>query len=402
MPQALRFAVVGAGIVGLATARELARRHPDSSVTVLEKEPAPALHQSSHNSGVVHAGLYYPPGSLKAELCTRGRRLMQEFCETHDLPYQECGKLVVATDASQLPRLEDIEKRARSNGVPRLRRLGAGELREVEPNVAGVAGLHSPHTAITDFGLVARTMAQDPRLDVRPGFEVVRVEERAGEAVLFPASGSPFKTGRTTAGAASADPVVADRVIRCAGLRSPSVVAFRGEYWRLKPERSKLVRGLIYPVPDPRYPFLGVHVTRRVSGDVDLGPNAVLALALEGYRRRDVDPRYLVRLVTDPSVWRMAGRNWRAGAYELAGSLSKRVFVERATALVPGVTADDVVRAPAGVRAQALDPDGSLVDDFRISRSAGGRVLTVANAPSPAATSSLAIAEHICDQVDRR
>ena len=396
-----RYAVVGAGIVGLATARELSRRRPDATVTVVDKEPEVGLHQTSHNSGVVHAGLYYQPGSLKARLCARGRRMLQEYCAEHGLPFEECGKLVVARDRREVPALDQIEARARANGVPGLRRLDGDGIALVEPHARGVAALHSPHTAIVDFARIARNMASGPgsRLELRLGFEVRAIASAGREVRLMGPPGT--------------EPVVAERVVLCAGLHSdrvarmagaadgPRIVAFRGEYWRLVPSRAELVRGLIYPVPDPRYPFLGVHLTRRVDGGVDLGPNAVLALAREGYRRADIDPGDLLSELTAPAVLRMARANWRAGLYEIAGSLSKRVFVARAATLVPGVRPEDVERAPAGVRAQALDPDGTLVDDFRMSKvGPDGRVLAVQNAPSPAASSSLAIAEHICDQMD--
>lgn len=390
-----RYAVVGGGIVGLATARELARRRPDSEVVVLEKEPRVGLHQTSHNSGVVHAGLYYPAGSLKARLCARGRVLLERFCLDQGIPFVECGKVVVARHGGELERLAEVERRALANGVPGLRRLDAAGLAAVEPHATGVAALHSPRTAITDFASVARALAAG--LDVRTGFEVTSVRASGREVVI---------------GTAAGDAVTADRMVICAGLHAdelaeragagggPATVPFRGEYWRLTPERASLVRGLIYAVPDPRYPFLGVHFTRRVDGGVDLGPNAVLALAREGYRRRDVEPAWLWRLMLSRGFWAMARANWRAGAYEMAGSLSKRVFVARAATLVPGITAADVERAPAGVRAQAVGRDGSLLDDFRIAGGgAGGRVTAVLNAPSPAATSCLAIAEYICDSM---
>jgi L-2-hydroxyglutarate oxidase LhgO len=393
-----RVAVVGGGIVGLATARELARRHPGAAVTVLEKEAAVGRHQTGHNSGVVHAGLYYPPGSLKAALCARGREMLRRYCAERDLPYEECGKLVVARHEGELDRLAAIETRARANRVPQLARLDAVGLRRVEPHAAGVAALHSPRTAITDFAAVAAALARD--LDVRTGFAVARLSARPSGVAITGATGGELEV---------------DVVVLCAGLQSdvlarqaegpgpgggPVIVPFRGEYWRLTPAAAGMVRGLIYPVPDPRYPFLGVHFTRRVDGGVDVGPNAVLSLAREGYRRRDVDPRWMAQTLLRPAVVRMARANWRAGVHEMAGSWSKRVFVARAATLVPGLRAADVVAAPAGVRAQAVDPDGSLVDDFRIRRlGPGGRVIAVLNAPSPAATSSLAIAEHICDEV---
>lgn len=395
-----RYAVVGAGIVGLATGRELARRRPGAEVIIVDKETAVGRHQTSHNSGVVHAGLYYPPGSLKARLCARGRNLLKQYCSEHGLPFEECGKVVVARHDAELPALAGIEARARSNSVPGLRRLDRAGLAVVEPHARGVAALHSPRTAITDFAMIARSLATAPEsgMTLRLGFEVQAVLAKGREVVL--------------GGAPGTDPVVADRVVLCAGLHSDRlarmagagpgtrIVPFRGEYWRLVPARSGLVRGLIYPVPDPRYPFLGVHFTRRVDGGVDLGPNAVLALGREGYRRRDLDPGWLVEELCSPAFLRMARANWKAGAYELAGSLSKRVFVRRAATLVPEVSPADVQRAPAGVRAQAVERDGSLLDDFRIaSVGPGGRVLAVLNAPSPAATSCMAIAEHICDQL---
>jgi L-2-hydroxyglutarate oxidase LhgO len=386
-----RYVVVGAGLIGLATARELSRRHPDASVTVVEKEPVVAAHQSSHNSGVVHAGLYYPAGSLKAKLCARGRSMLQRFCAERGIVYDECGKVVVATRDDELPALRQVEERAIANGVPGLRRIGREELAEIEPHAAGVAALHSPHTAIVDFAEVARALAEG--LDVRLGFKVLWIGSAGSEVVLSGPNGS----------------VTADRVVLCAGLHAdrlaqvagdregPVIVPFRGEYWKLKPERAGLVKGLIYPVPDPRYPFLGVHFTRRVDGSVDVGPNAVLAFAREGYRWGDVDRREL----RSPALRKMARQHWRAGAYELVGSVSKRVFARRAGALVPELTAGDLVRAGAGVRAQAVDDDGSLVDDFRISKvGADGRVLAVRNAPSPGATSCLSIAEHIVDALE--
>jgi L-2-hydroxyglutarate oxidase LhgO len=391
-----RYIVVGAGIVGLATAREIQRRSPGATVTVVDKEPAVARHQTSHNSGVVHAGLYYEPGSLKAELCTRGRGLLQAFCEARGLPYEECGKVVVARSEAELPGLREIASRATANRVPELKWCSEAELKRIEPHLAGVAALHSPHTAITDYAKVAKAIAAD--LDVRLNFEVNSIRSTAREVVVGSANGE----------------IIADRAVVCAGLQAdrvshlagdvagPAIVPFRGEYWRLVPERSDLVRGLIYPVPDPAYPFLGVHFTRRVGGTVDVGPNAVLALAREGYRRRDLGVRDLAAMLTWPGVRKMARQHWRAGVREMRGSLSKAAFVAEARRLVPDITPADVIAAPAGVRAQALDADGTLVDDFRIGH-VGERhqILTVRNAPSPGATSSMAIAEYIVNQLNR-
>ncbi|MFE9100870.1 L-2-hydroxyglutarate oxidase [Actinomadura geliboluensis] len=391
-----RVGVVGAGILGLAIARRLAEARPGVRVTVLDKEDRVAAHQTGHNSGVAHAGLYYAPGSLKATLCRRGIGLLKEYCTDRNLPYEECGKVVVARDASELAALDEIERRATANGVPGLRRLTGGGLREIEPHAAGVAALHSPTTAIADFPAVARAFAADVAAaggEIRLGFEVVRLG-RAGDRVTV---ASPHEE------------LVFDRLVVCAGLQSdrvarlagdapaPAIIPFRGEYYRLVPSRTDLVRGLIYPVPDPRYPFLGVHFTRRVDGGVDIGPNAVLALAREGYRRRDVRPGDVWETVRWPGFRHLARRHWRTGAKELYGSAVKRAFVAEARGFVPALAAADVVAAPAGVRAQAVDPDGSLVDDFRIGRV--GPVVTVRNAPSPAATSSLAIAEHVVERL---
>ncbi len=391
-----RYAVIGAGIIGLATAREITRRHPDAVVTVVDKEPEVAAHQSSHNSGVVHAGLYYQPGSLKAQLCHRGRALMRDLCAERGLAFEPCGKLVVARSEAEVPALRAIEASARANRVPALAWLDRSGLRQIEPHAEGVAALHSPHTAIVDYAEVARALAGE--LDVRLGFEVVSVSRHGTDLVISD------RQGQT---------VVADRLVICAGLQSdrvarlggdqegPGIVAFRGEYWRLRPERAYLAKGLIYPVPDPRYPFLGVHFTRRIGGAVDIGPNAVLALARQGYRRRQVDPTEVAYLIGSTGFRRLARRHWRAGLREMIGSWSKMAFLAAAASLVPEVKSDDVVRAPSGVRAQAVDPDGTLVDDFRIRRTGpGGRIFSVRNAPSPAATASLAIAEYVVAQMD--
>lgn len=389
--------MVGAGILGLAVARRLGQVDPDSRITVLEKEAAVGRHQTGHNSGVAHAGVYYPPGSLKATLCRRGIGLLKEYCAEHAIPYTECGKLIVARDAQELVRLDEIERRATANGVPGLRRLDPSQMREVEPHVRGVSALHSPSTAIVDFPAVARAYAGEVAAaggQLRLGFEVsaithvgreVRVRSPAGEELAF------------------------DRLVVCGGLQSdrlarmagdspaPWIIPFRGEYYRLVPGRRELVRGLIYPVPDPAYPFLGVHFTRRVDGGVDVGPNAVLALAREGYRRRDVQPRDVAEVLGARGFRQLARRHWRMGLREMRGSLSRRAFLAEATTFIPELTVRDVEPAPAGVRAQAVDPDGSLVDDFRITDARG--IVLVRNAPSPAATSSLAIAEHVVQQV---
>ncbi|MGW7549508.1 L-2-hydroxyglutarate oxidase [Streptomyces sp. NPDC054770] len=384
--------VVGAGIVGLATAREIALRRPGTRVVVFEKEQEVSRHQTGHNSGVVHAGIYYTPGSLKADLCVRGVSLLREYCQDRQLPYDEIGKLVVAVREDELGRMRNLYERAKNNHVPELRRISREEIGELEPHVGGIAALHSPRTAITDYPAVARAFAKD-------------VVDSGGEVRLgFPVTSITTVPGGIEA-ASGQDRVRVDRLILCAGLQSdsvarlaqdrrePRIIPFRGEYMLLRPDRAHLVRGLVYPVPDPRYPFLGVHFTPRVDGSVEVGPNAVLALAKEGYRRTKVSPRDLLALAAYPGAWRMAGRHWRTGIKEYRGSFSAAAFMKDAKLYVPGVGVRDVVRGGAGVRAQALDRDGTLVDDFRIHRV--GRITAVRNAPSPAATASMAIAEHI-------
>ncbi|HEX8975596.1 MAG TPA: L-2-hydroxyglutarate oxidase [Solirubrobacteraceae bacterium] len=390
-----RVAVVGAGIIGLALARHLTQTS-GAEVTVLEKESAVGVHQTGHNSGVVHAGVYYAPGSLKARLCRRGVSLLRSYCAERSLPYEECGKVIVARNEDEVTTLRGLRDRAQINGVPGLRWLSGRELTTVEPHVAGVAALHSPSTAITDFRAVAESLAGDVVAAggaLRLGTEVSgltaagdRARLRAGEVSLW-----------------------FDRVVICAGLYSdrlargagdtadPMIIPFRGEYLQLVPERTGLIRGLVYPVPDPRYPFLGVHFTRRLDGGVDIGPNAVLALAREGYRWRSVSARDLGQTLRFGGFYRMAARHWRTGLREITGSLYRRRYVAEARAFVPSLTDTDVISGGAGVRAQAVDRSGTLVDDFRISQL--GPIVAIRNAPSPGATSSLAIAEYIAAQM---
>jgi L-2-hydroxyglutarate oxidase LhgO len=396
-----RIAVVGGGIIGTAVAHRLAGIDQSARITVLEKEDGLAQHQTGRNSGVVHAGLYYTPGSLKAKLCRRGVGLLRQFCEEHAVAYQEIGKVLVALDAAEEGRLGDIQARARANGVPGVRRLDGEELREIEPHVQGIAGLHSPTTAIVDFPGVTRALAAelvDRGGELRLGAEVVGLTERGSQVQV---------TVRGTDGSTSDD--VFDRVVICAGLQGdrvaalagdvpePRVIPFRGEYYLLRPERRHLVNGLVYPVPDPRYPFLGVHLTPRVDGAVMVGPNAVMALAREGYTWTTVSPRDLAEAVRYPGFRSFARKHWRTGVKEMVGSVSTRAFVAAARRYVPELTVADVVPGPSGIRAQAMDPDGGLVDDFRISRR--GSVTALRNAPSPGATSCLAIAEHVADLV---
>ncbi|WP_320782807.1 L-2-hydroxyglutarate oxidase [Streptomyces sp. CRN 30] len=388
--------IVGAGIVGLALGREIALRRPGTRVVVFEKERQVALHQTGHNSGVVHAGIYYAPGSLKAALTVRGVALLREYCQDRGVPYRETGKLVMAVRRDELGRMADLYERARNNHVPDLRQVSREEIRELEPHAGGLAALHSPRTAITDYPAIAREFAKDitgSGGEVRLGFPVTGVTEVPGAVEV----------------ASGRERVAVHRLVLCAGLQSdsvarlardrrePRIVPFRGEYMLLKPDRTHLVRGLVYPVPDPRYPFLGVHFTPRVDGTVEVGPNAVLALAREGYTLGRISPRDLLGLAAYPGSWRMAAQHWRTGVKEYRSALSRAAFMRDAGLYVPGVGAADVVRGGAGVRAQALDRDGTLVDDFRVHRA--GRVTAVRNAPSPAATASMAIAEHLADTV---
>jgi len=396
-----RFAVVGGGILGTSVARRLGQLRPDASVTLLEKESELAQHQTGHNSGVVHAGLYYTPGSLKARLCRLGATMLRDFCAERGVAYDECGKVLVALDDAEERRLADIMGRAMANEVPGVRLLNAAEVSRIEPHVRGVAGLHSPETAIVDYAAVTRALAADTGeagAKIYTGYEVTGLTQRRGEVLVR------SRQGTTDA---------FDQVILCAGLQAdrvaelagddpePRIVPFRGEYYLLRPERRGLVRGLVYPVPDPRYPFLGVHLTRRVDGEVMVGPNAVLALAREGYGWSRVSLADLRQTLAWRGFRRFARQHWRTGAVEMAVSLSRRRFVAAARRYVPELTTADVVPGPRGVRAQALGRDGELLDDFRITRR--GTVLAVRNAPSPAATSALAIAEHIVDlALDRK
>ncbi len=366
-------------------------------VLVLEKEDRVAAHQTGHNSGVVHAGLYYKPGSLKATLCRRGGALLHAYCREHAVDYDECGKLVIARNASELGRLDEIERRAVANGVPGLRRIGQEEIPAIEPHARGVAALHSPHTAVVDYGRIARCLAEDLKAaggSLRLGFDVVRLERARGEIRIHSRTGEVGACRQLVICAG----LQSDRMARIAGAADPTpIVPFRGEYYRLRPGREHLVRGLIYPVPDPTYPFLGVHFTRRVDGTVDVGPNAVLALAREGYRRSDLSARDVAELLRSPGFRALARRHWRMGAREMRSSLSKRSFVSDAQSFVPELRAADLQPAHSGVRAQAVERDGSLLDDFSLAGSEG--ILCVGNAPSPAATSALAIAEHVAGEL---
>jgi len=389
----LRCVIVGGGILGLATARQLATSQPDAEVVVLEREGALAQHQTGHNSGVVHAGIYYAPGSLKARLCRRGLGLLRDFCAERGLPYEACGKVVVAVDEREVEPLRRLEERATENGVPGLRWLEQRDLIAVEPYVTGVAGLHSPETAIVDFAVVARAFASDVTAaggEIRTGAAVARVRQDGQSPSVELVDGSRIDGDRVIVSAG----LQADRLAVASGEPAePRIVPFRGEYWRLRPDRAHLVRGLIYPVPDPALPFLGVHLTRKIDGSVLLGPNAILSTARNAYERRRFVARDAYEALSWPGTLRMVRRHWRAGVGEIVRSASKRRFVREVARYVPAIAPGDVLPATAGVRAQAIDRDGSLVDDFRLGVS--GHVVWVRNAPSPAATSSLAIAEEL-------
>ena len=393
----MQIVVVGGGILGVAAARLLARGHGGDGVRLLEKEPELARHQTGHNSGVVHAGLYYRPGSLKARLCRRGGELLRTFCAEQSIAVAACGKVVLAHDASELERLRRLEERASANEVPGLRWLDQAALHDIEPHVAGIAALHSPSSALVDFGAVTDALAAQLRSlggEIRTTSEVTAIHPSAAGATVELRGGERLQADRVLVCAG----LQADRLARASGgAADPRIVPFRGEYWKLRPERGDLVRGLIYSVPDPSLPFLGVHFGRRTNGEVWIGPNAVLALAREGYSRFTLSPRDVADTLAWPGTWRMMARHWRVGAKELHRSFSKRSFLATARRHLPELRSADLQRAGAGVRAQALDRDGALLDDFAIATS--GRVVWVRNAPSPAATSSLAIAEELCTRL---
>jgi L-2-hydroxyglutarate oxidase len=390
--------IVGGGIVGLAVALEITRRFPHLSLLLLEKEDRVGQHQSGHNSGVIHSGIYYKPGSLKAKLCVAGAAEMVEFCREHGIPHSICGKVIMATSEEELQPLEELRKRGEANGVAGVRLVGSGELRDLEPNATGLAALVVPSTSVTDYPAVCDKCAE---LTVERGgtiltsAEVTTIKRGANEIVV-----------ETRRGAFSATYLIncaglfSDRISRMAGDEPEVIIApFRGEYYDLVPERSSLVRALIYPVPDPRFPFLGVHFTRRVNGRVDAGPNAVFALRREGYRRTDFNLKDLASSLTFPGFWRMAAKHWRSGLDEIRRSFSKPAFVRALQRLVPEVREEDLVPGGSGVRAQALRRDGTLVDDFQFGQS--GKMLHVLNVPSPAATASLPIGRAIVDMASK-
>jgi L-2-hydroxyglutarate oxidase len=405
-PQQGRYdiAIVGGGLVGLATARELLLRKPGVRLIVVEKDTAIATQQSGHNSGVLHTGIYYAPGSLKARACVEGHRRMMTFCEENAIPYELCGKLIVALDESELPRLDELYRRGIANGVTGLEMVGPERLREVEPYAAGIRAILSPNTGVVDYTRVATAYArsvQERGGEIVVGHEVTNIAQLGSSAIL---------TTRRHSDSGGVGPEIdAAHVITCAGLHSDRVsafgrgkrdvriVPFRGDYYLLRPEKRHMVRALIYPVPDPRFPFLGVHFTRRPDGDIWVGPNAVLAFAREGYGRWDFAPRDLWDALSYRGFWKMAAKYWRTGLEEMYRDYSKRAYVKELQRYLPDLQADDLLPGPSGVRAQAVAPDGRLVDDFLIRRS--DNTIHVQNAPSPAATSSLVIASMIADEV---
>jgi (S)-2-hydroxyglutarate dehydrogenase len=392
--------VVGAGILGLAVARELLARNPSARVAVVDQADTVAAHQTSHNSGVIHAGVYYAPGSLKARLCVQGAALMYEYCERHGIDFERIGKLIIATDQSELAGLDELERRARANGVPGIRRIDAAEIREIEPHAIGVAALHSPNTWIVDFAAVCRQLGADvrgagaelrlawPVHDVRAKGRQIRVVGPDGDAV--DATGAIFCAG-----------LWSDRLaVRAGAPADPRIVPFRGGYLRLTPQHRGLVRGLVYPVPDPALPFLGVHLTPQIDGEVVLGPSALLVGARDAYGLKTIRGRDVVDTIAWPGTWRMARRWWKTGIAEIHLAASRRAFAAHAARYVPALRAGDMTTGFAGVRAQAVGRDGRLVDDFVISHTP--RAVHVRNAPSPAATSSLALAAQIVDAAEQQ
>jgi L-2-hydroxyglutarate oxidase len=388
--------IVGGGIVGLATAYRLKQRFPDAAVTLLEKEPAVGQHQTGHNSGVLHSGLYYKPGSVKARLAVNGIRQMVAFCQENNVAHEICGKLVVAADESEVPRLRDLETRGSANGLEGLRWLGPEEMREIEPHVGGVAALRVPQEGIVDYPQVCATLAEKlvaGGVRIQTGARVQRLEYRGNQWVADTPAGD-FAAGFLINCAG----LYSDRVAELAGeRREVRIVPFRGEYFKLRPERQHLVRHLIYPVPDPRFPFLGVHFTRLIHGGIEAGPNAVLATSREGYRKTDFRPGDLFDVLTYGGFWRFLRRYPAMSWYELRRSFSRRIFCQSLQRLVPEIEASDLGKGGSGVRAQALSPQGDIIQDFQLI--ARPKALHVLNAPSPAATASLAIGADIVTMV---
>ena len=396
-PRNCDFVVIGGGILGLAVARELLGRHTDASICVLEREQRLAAHQTSHSSGVIHAGIYYAPGSLKARLCVEGARALYAYCDEHGIEARRNGKLIIATQKEELARLDELERRGTANQVPGLRRIGSHEIAELEPHARGLAALHSPETGVVDFAEVARFFAADVESrggTVVTGCGVAALQPRADRiSVLHDRGTTESALVVSCAGAWS------DRLAVAAGApQEPRIVPFRGAYMRLRPDRRELVRSSIYPVPDPDLPFLGGHLTRGIDDEVLLGPSALMVGARDAYRLPRLRPRDMTSTLTWPGTWRLAGRFWRTALTELRHAASRRAFVSDLQRFVPELRTGDVLPGPTGIRAQALGRDVRLVDDFVVHRTE--RALHVRNAPSPAATSSLALAGLIADEAE--
>lgn len=393
-------AVVGAGIVGLAFARELLNRRPETRLVILDQAESVARHQTSHNSGVIHGGIYYTPGSLKARLCVEGSGLMEDFCDANGIPYERVGKLIVALGPNEVPRLDELELRGRANGTPGLRRLTGSEIQDIEPEAQGIAALHAPNTGIVDYAAVARAIERELRakgVDFELGRKVHSVSRKGGKTILN------LGTTEIRANAATlCAGLWSDRLAISAGMsKDPRILPFRGAYLHLAPQHSGVVRGLVYPVPNPALPFLGVHVTKHIDGHVSLGPTAMLVLSRDGYNPLRIHPRDAAEIAMWPGSWRMAKRFWRTGISELHMAVSRKTFLEACAAYVPSLSGMEIERESfSGVRAQAVNRRGELIDDFVISKSPG--VSHVRNAPSPAATSSFAIARYLVDRVEGR
>jgi L-2-hydroxyglutarate oxidase len=391
-------AIIGAGIVGLAAGLELIRKNPSIKIIVLDKEREVAFHQTGHNSGVMHSGLYYKPGSLKARLCVEGRAAMVKFCQDHGIPHEICGKIIVATDEREIPGLNELKRRGEANGVAGLRELNPEQIREIEPNASGIKGLHVPTTGITDFKMVSEKYAELIRRgegEVLTGHGVEQIARESDAIVLeTPSSTIHARFAINCAGLHS------DRVAKMAGANlGLRIVPFRGEYYELVPARHHLIKGLIYPVADPRFPFLGVHFTRRIHGGVEAGPNAVLSFKREGYTRTSFNLSDTFSTALFPGFWKMASRNWESGFGEIYRSWSKRAFTHALQKLLPELNEGDLQPGGSGVRAQALDTSGKLLDDFHFAYK--DRFLHVCNVPSPAATASLVIGREIVSTFDK-
>ena len=391
--QACDITIIGGGILGLATAMALTERYPRARLRILDKEPKIAAHQTGHNSGVIHSGIYYKPGSLKAKLCVEGARLMKAFCTEHGIHWEPCGKLIVATDDNEIGRLQNIYERGQANGLSGLKILEAEEVRGLEPHCQAVRAIVVPETGIVDYIQVAGKMGEllEKRgVEIMTGAGVTAIRRPSGQGLVLETPRGAVAT-RFLVNCAG---LYSDEVARLMGIQPEvRIIPFRGEYYMLRPARRSLVRNLIYPVPDPEFPFLGVHFTRTVHGDVEAGPNAVLAFAREGYTLGTIRPGEVLGMLGYRGFWSMAARYWKMGTYEMYRSASKAAFVRSLQKLVPDIRAADIARGGAGVRAQAVAPTGALVDDFKISVTEGA--VHVVNAPSPAATASLAIGRHI-------